>query len=141
MSISMGGVRNWIDSHLVAIGFAFLFLGTLLTILDSVRVTLSINAYVLGDHRAMVSVPGLIVYVMSELASPLLYNSVFLISVGLLLRNWRVVIVGFENTPSAELTVDGPDEDKVVWVGKRYANALEADLAVHALSKRLTRVP
>ena len=89
----------------------------------------------------MVSVPGLIVYVMSELASPLLYNSVFLISVGLLLRNWRVVIVGFENTPSAELTVDGPDEDKVVWVGKRYANALEADLAVHALSKRLTRVP
>ena len=139
MSFSGASVRKWIDAHLVGIGFAFLFLGALLTIIESFRAAVPIDAYYLGADGATVSVPGLTVYVMSQLAAPLVYNSVLLITVGLLLRNWRVVMVGFENAHSAELAVEGPDEDKIVWIGRRYVNSFDAELAVHALSNRLTR--
>lgn len=103
MSDSGAGIRKWIDAHLVEVGFVFLFLGALLTILESFRAAVPIDAYYLGADGATVSVPGLTIYVLSQLAAPLVYNSVLLISVGLLLRNWRVAIVGFENAHSAEL--------------------------------------
>jgi hypothetical protein len=51
-----------------------------------------------------------------------------------------VTLVGFENATSTEIIVDGPDADKIVWIGRTFRSALDAQLAVDALSKRLTRV-
>jgi hypothetical protein len=63
-----------------------------------------------------------------------------LIGVGVLLRSWRVTLVGFENSAPGELVVSEPDENCVVWIGKRYASALDAELAGKALEHRLKRV-
>jgi hypothetical protein len=139
MGIFASAARRWIDAHLVTIGVAFLLVGTLLTVFNSLRHALSIP-YIDVTSNASVSLAGLTINLMSELAGPLVYNSVFLIAIGVLLRSWRVTLIGFESTPAAQIVVSGPDDDNVVWLGKKYASALDADLAANALAKRLMRV-
>jgi len=48
-----------------------------------------------------------------------------------------VTIVGFERTPPSELIVKGPDDQNIVWIGKPYKNAVDAELARQAFSQRI----
>lgn len=140
MSLLIVRLRRWIDANLVQLGFGFLAVGTLLTIFNAVRNALEIPYLSTGSNGASVSAAGLTFNLMSELAAPLVYNSVLFIAVGVLLRSWRVTLVGFEHSQPGDLVVSEPDEDYVVWIGKKYPSALDAELAAKALSHRLTRV-
>lgn len=139
MGVLLQPIRRWVDTHLVALGVFLFVLGVLLTAFESVRNALSITAFDVTKGVA-VSFWGLTVNIMAQLAGPIIYNSALLIAVGLLLRTWRVTFVGFEGTSLGELVVQPPDEENVVWVGKIYANAHDAELAATALGSRLTRV-
>jgi hypothetical protein len=131
---------RWLDRNLVPVGLAFLIAGIAASLLNSLRSSLALGVVDGVGDNTTISTFGLAVHVVAPFAYSLAYNSAFLIAVGLLLRNWRVAIVGFEGTPSNDLVVTGPDDDKTVWVGKRYQSKFDAELAADALSKRLKRV-
>lgn len=133
-------IRKWVDANLISIGFWLLAIGSVLTGLSSILAEFQITAVAVNAEGTSLSPVGLVLGVLSDLSGPIVYNSVLLISVGVLLRNWRVTLIGFENSARGELVVTKPDENCVVWVGKRYASALDAELAGKALAHRLKRV-
>lgn len=132
-------LRRWVDEHLVSVGMFLFALGALLMVFESVRTTLSVTAFE-NSTGVEISFWGLAINILAQLAAPLMYNSVLLVAVGVLLRNWRVTLVGFEGTAPGDLMVRAPDDEYVVWVGKRYANAHDAEIAAAALATRLKRV-
>jgi hypothetical protein len=133
-------IRKWIDANLIATGFWLLAIGLVLTILSSVRSEFQVTYVAIGAEGTSLSPLGLTLSILSELAGPVVYSSVLLIGVGMLLRSWRMTLVGFEHSSPGELVVSKPDENYVVWVGKRYQSALDAELAAKALAHRLKRV-
>jgi hypothetical protein len=48
-----------------------------------------------------------------------------------------IITVGFDTLDSAKVSLKGPDENNVVWVGHRYGTKLEAEAISAALSERL----
>jgi hypothetical protein len=48
-----------------------------------------------------------------------------------------IFTVGFDKADSAQISLKGPDEDNIVWVGRRYRNRLEAEAIASALAERL----
>ena len=139
MGFYASAARKWIDAHLVTVGMAFLLVGTILTVFNALRQALGVS-YLDVPSDGSVSLAGLAINLMSELSGPLVFNSVSFIAIGVLLRSWRVTLVGFESTPSEQLVISGPDDDNTVWLGKQYASALDAELAANALAHRLERV-
>lgn len=127
---NVGRLRRWIDAHLVGIGFAILVVSAALAAL------LALYQEVWPPTSAPSTALILGLVLVSQVSRVLIYLGGFLIGVGVLLRNWQVVLVGFENTDLKEMIVDGPDGDNVVWLGKRYANAFEAEAAFGALETR-----
>ena len=123
-------LRRWVDAHLVGIGIAMLVLSIALTSLLAIYQEVS----VITSAPSNLVVIGLVLA--AQLARIFFYLSGFLLGVGVLLRNWQVVLVGFEGTNLNELMVDGPDGNNIVWLGKRYANAFEAEAAFGALERR-----
>jgi hypothetical protein len=138
----MSAVRRFIDRHLVAIGVWSLIVGMLLTIIESLAKSIPIPAIdtAATSGGVEISVSWVVVTVLSHLAAPLVYNSVLLIAIGVLLRNWRVTVVGFENSKTGEIVIEGPDEANIVWVGKAYPSRHDAQLVTDALAKRLTHI-
>lgn len=45
--------------------------------------------------------------------------------------------VGFDNNDLANVRIKGPDEEHIVWIGHRYANAIEAQTVADAFAERL----
>lgn len=125
-------LRSWIDRNILMIGVVMLFAGVAATMLAAIRhLALPINA------AGEIVLFGLGVNMFAALASPLAYNSVLLIVAGLLLKRGERTLVGFENTPAIDLFVEGPDETRTVWLGKRFGNAFDAEVAADALARRL----
>lgn len=86
---------------------------------------------------ATLSAPALTLFGLVVFANALAYNSVWMIAVGVLLKHWRVTLVGFEDAATADIKVDGPDGNNVVWIGRTYGSALDAKLAFEALAERI----
>jgi hypothetical protein len=84
---------------------------------------------------------GMAMTVLSAFADSLVYNSVWMIAMGILLGRWRVTLVGYEDAQTDDLTVDGPDDANTVWIGRRYASEFDARVALDALSKRIRPAP
>jgi hypothetical protein len=87
------------------------------------------------------SLVGLAAYILVSLANPFTYDSVLLIVAGLLLRASQENLVGFENADESELSVEGPDEANIVWLGRRFSNAFDAEVVASALNARLKPTP
>ena len=49
-----------------------------------------------------------------------------------------VFSIGFDRVDAAKMTVKGPDEDNIVWVGHRYNSSLEAEAIAAALNERIS---
>jgi hypothetical protein len=45
--------------------------------------------------------------------------------------------IGFDTHDADKISMKGPDEDNIVWIGHRYASALEAHTVALAIEKRL----
>jgi len=48
-----------------------------------------------------------------------------------------MVTIGFDKLDASNIALKGPDENNVVWVGHKYANALEAQAVSDATAERL----
>ena len=45
--------------------------------------------------------------------------------------------VGFDKMDAAKISMKGPDEDNIVWIGHRYGNRLEAETVAATIENRL----
>ncbi len=45
--------------------------------------------------------------------------------------------IGFDNMDSARVSVKGPDEDNIVWIGHRYGSRMEAETVASTIESRL----
>ncbi len=45
--------------------------------------------------------------------------------------------IGFDKLDAEKMSIKGPDENNVVWIGHRYGTPLEAESIANALSERL----
>jgi hypothetical protein len=52
-----------------------------------------------------------------------------------------VFAIGFDTIDAERMTLKGPDENNIVWVGHRYRSALEAETIAAALKERLSVGP
>ncbi len=48
-----------------------------------------------------------------------------------------ILTVGFDKIDAAYISLKGPDDDNVVWIGRRYRSRLEAETIAAALGERL----
>lgn len=53
------------------------------------------------------------------------------------LESRTILSVGFDKIDRDKMAVRGPDENNMVWVGRRYATALEAEAVSAAMSERI----
>ncbi len=125
-------LRRWIDANLVSIGIVMLSAGLGFNVLTSVY-----NAIGPDPDGPSWAIAMMLIFA-APLVRTFVYLGSFLVGAGVLLRNWRVILVGFENTPVGDLVVDGPDDSHTVWIGKRYSNAFDAEASSGALAKRLS---
>jgi hypothetical protein len=48
-----------------------------------------------------------------------------------------VFTIGFDKQDAAKISLKGPDADNIVWIGHRYATAMEAETVAEAFAERL----
>jgi hypothetical protein len=48
-----------------------------------------------------------------------------------------IFTVGFDNLDSAKISMKGPDDDNIVWIGHRYGTRLEAETIAATIESRL----
>ncbi|MBS0470397.1 MAG: hypothetical protein JSR60_04940 [Proteobacteria bacterium] len=48
-----------------------------------------------------------------------------------------IFTIGFDAQDADKLSLKGPDADNIVWIGHRYANAMEAEMVAIAFAERL----
>lgn len=89
-----------------------------------------------GQVTTWVTFWGSVRAVASALTEPLMFNGVVLYLFGHVASRWKVAIVGFEYKRNDELRVRGPDETHTIWLGRVYANSLEASAAADAIHRR-----
>jgi len=48
-----------------------------------------------------------------------------------------IFTIGFDKQDVAKISLKGPDADNIVWIGHRYATAMEAETVAEAFAERL----
>lgn len=48
-----------------------------------------------------------------------------------------ILTIGFDRLDAKRVSIKGPDEDNIVWIGHRYATNVEADAIAEAFRTRL----
>ena len=48
-----------------------------------------------------------------------------------------IFTVGFDTLDSAKISMKGPDDDNIVWIGHRYGSKLEAETVAQTIESRL----
>ena len=65
------------------------------------------------------------------------YASVLLFVGSRFFETRTVLTVGFDTIDGSKVTVKGPDDGHVVWIGRRYDTAKEAEAVAGVISERL----
>jgi hypothetical protein len=66
-----------------------------------------------------------------------IYASVVLFVGAKFFETRTVLTVGFDTVDGSKVTVKGPDEEHVVWIGRRYDTAGEAEAVATVIADRL----
>ncbi|MDE1986547.1 MAG: hypothetical protein KGL29_15485 [Alphaproteobacteria bacterium] len=48
-----------------------------------------------------------------------------------------IFTVGFDKLDAAKVSMKGPDDDNIVWIGHRYGTRMEADIVATTIESRL----
>jgi hypothetical protein len=48
-----------------------------------------------------------------------------------------IFAIGFDKLDTAKISLEGPDENNIVWIGHRYGTRLEAETVANAFAERL----
>jgi hypothetical protein len=138
--------KRWMDRHLADIGFVMFSIGMVLLTLGTVAVLIEqvTNSPQWGFSRDAWGVFKGIVWVSSlhyGLGAALAWIGAIFYVLGRFLESSQVTIVGFGQTAPSELIMEGPDENNVVWIGKPYKNAIDAELAAKVFRERIGHAP
>ena len=53
------------------------------------------------------------------------------------LETRTILTIGFDKADAKKMSVRGPDENNIVWIGHRYASKLEAEAISATIAERL----
>ena len=76
-------------------------------------------------------------YSFRNISETLISAGVFLFIGGKFLENRTTLTLGFEALDSSQISMKGPDDNNVVWVGHRYGTRLEAEAIAATIESRL----
>lgn len=77
-----------------------------------------------------------------QAAAPFVFVAgVLLYCFGRFLAAGSITLVGFEGASSQDIAVVGPDDQNVVWIGRKFAARIDADAAAEALKQRFRPKP
>lgn len=71
------------------------------------------------------------------LAGQAVYAATIFIVGAKFIETRSIFTVGFDKLDVAKMTLKGPDDDNVVWIGHRYGTQLEAEAVAAAFAERL----
>ena len=137
----MSGFQGWFDRQVTNVGLLLMIVGGVLFIVSLLGVI--VVGIASKGNLFDPEVPKIFVFlngyssVAFNSGSTALWVGAILYAIGRFLAGGLITIVGFEHTPPSKLLVKGPDEQNYVWIGKPYANAIDAELAAKAFSQRL----
>lgn len=85
------------------------------------------------------------IYTMSlgvQAAAPFVFvGGVLLYCFGRFLASGSITLIGFEGASPQDIAVVGPDEQNVVWIGRRFNARIDAEAAREALARRFRPNP
>jgi hypothetical protein len=73
------------------------------------------------------------------LADQAIYASTIFIVGAKFIETRTVLTVGFDKLDVAKVSVKGPDENNIVWIGHRYGTQFEAEAVAVAFAERLNQ--
>ena len=71
------------------------------------------------------------------LADQAIYSAVIFIVGAKFIETRTIFTIGFDRLDAAKIKVEGPDEDNIVWIGRRYATRFEAEAIAETIAERL----
>lgn len=72
-----------------------------------------------------------------NLSEVLISAGVFIFVGGKFFETRTIFTVGFDTLDSAKVSMKGPDDDNIVWIGHRYGTRLEAETVASNIETRL----
>ena len=77
------------------------------------------------------------VYDFRAIFEQLIYVGAIVFVGGKFIETRNIITVGFDRLDAADVSLKGPDEEHVVWVGRRYRSQMEAAAVADAIKSRL----
>jgi hypothetical protein len=127
------GLRLLIWSTVAAVLFALadgLLKGPL-----AFRYNVSVGATL--NDAAVVSMLGMWCYDLRQVAEQIMFVGVILFVGAKFFETRTIFTVGFDTLDSAKISMKGPDDDNIVWIGHRYGTRLEAETIAATIEDRL----
>lgn len=95
--------------------------------------------YGMGDlhNAAILSMLATWCYDLRQVAEEAMFVGAVLFLGAKFFETRTIFTVGFDNLDSAKISMKGPDDDNVVWVGHRYGTRLEAETIAATIESRL----
>jgi len=99
--------------------------------------------YGAGDlHTAgMLSMFSTVFYDLRQMADELIFVGIVLFIGAKFFETRTIFTVGFDKADAARMTMKGPDDDNVVWIGHKYGSRLEAESVAAMIQSRLKSDP
>ena len=97
----------------------------------------------LGDHErsftaaAWIAMAANYCYSLRNIAESVIEAAAIVFIGAKFLEVRSVLNVGFDKIDADKVTINGPDDSNIVWIGRRYDTKLEAQSVVAALESRL----
>jgi len=76
-------------------------------------------------------------YGLRNVTETLIYAGTIVFIGGKFLENRTTLTLGFETLDSSQISLKGPDDNNIVWVGHRYGTRLEAEAIAATIESRL----
>ena len=95
--------------------------------------------YGMGDmhNAAILSMLATWCYDLRQTFDGLMYIGALLFIGAKFFETRTIFTVGFDNMDSAKISMKGPDDDNIVWIGHRYGTRLEAETIAATIESRL----
>jgi hypothetical protein len=95
--------------------------------------------YSVGDLHmaATLSMLGTWAYDLRQVAEQLIFAGIVLFIGAKFFETRTIFTVGFDKLDAARVSMKGPDDDNVVWIGHKYGSRLEAETVAATIESRL----
>jgi hypothetical protein len=95
--------------------------------------------YGMGDmhYAAVLSMLATWTYDLRQTVDGLIYIGALVFIGAKFFETRTIFTVGFDNLDGAKISMKGPDDDNIVWIGHRYGTRMEAETIAATIESRL----